>query len=216
MMRGGFGCLARFYFWMEYFSFGPYLQRCRCVRLSEGLCRKRALVYGDGDGRFLAKLLETEAYLAVTAVDASGRMLGRARRRVGSGAAVQWVQADARTWDPPREAYDLVVSHFFLDCFDEEELAGIVARVNAAAARDAVWIVSEFAIPRGRVAAHVGRGIVRALYLAFGLMTGLSVRRLPDYGRVLRDAGWRLEDRRELLSGLLVSDRWRRAAHSDN
>ena len=52
--------------------------------------------------------------------------------------------------------------------------------------------------------------IVRGLYLAFALLTGLKTRRLPDHARVMRDAGWLLEGRRELLWGLLVSERWRR------
>ena len=211
-----FDRLARLYFWMEYFSFGPYLQRCRCLRLVEMRNRKRALIYGDGDGRFLAKLVRVAPALQITAVDASDAMLRRARLRLPANASVQWVHADARQWEPPRSRFDLIVSHFFLDCFDEDEVAGIVSRVNAAAADDAMWVVSEFAIPRGPFAGRAGRLIVSALYLAFGWMTGLTVRRLPDYAGVLRHAGWQLEDRRQLLRGLLVSEIWRRPPLGNN
>jgi hypothetical protein len=56
----------------------------------------------------------------------------------------------------------------------------------------------------------LGRLVVGGLYLAFGLLTGLRTRRLPDHGRVMRESGWRLEDRRTLLLGLLASERWLR------
>jgi hypothetical protein len=47
------------------------------------------------------------------------------------------------------------------------------------------------------------------------LLTGLRTRRLPDHGRVMREAGWSLEDRRTLLEGLLISERWRRVLFSE-
>lgn len=207
-----FGRLARLYFWMEYLSFGPYLQKCRKARLQEMSGHRRALLYGDGDGRFLASLAQKEPSLAITAVDASRAMLQRAQRRLPAETRVRFVHADARDWTAePSNRFDLLVSHFFLDCFDEEELSTILARVNAIATGDAIWVISEFAIPRSPVARLAGRLIVSGLYLAFGVLTGLSVRRLPHYHQVLGDAGWRLEDHRELLRGLLVSERWRRS-----
>jgi ubiquinone/menaquinone biosynthesis C-methylase UbiE len=209
-----FDHLARLYFWMEYLSFGPYLQRCRCLRLPQINHRKRALVYGDGDGRFLKELARVAAALQITAVDASEAMLRRAR--LTAYASVQWEHADARQWEPPRNRFDLIVSHFFLDCFDEEEIAGIVSRVNAVAADDAVWVVSEFAIPGGPFSGRAGRLIVGALYLAFGWMTGLTVRQLPNYAGVLRRAGWQRDDRRQLLRGLVVSEVWRRTPLGNN
>jgi hypothetical protein len=87
----------------------------------------------------------------------------------------------------------------------------LLSRVNAAVTENALWVVSEFAIPQRNPARLVGLLILRGLYLAFGLLTGMRTRRLPDYGRVMREAGWVLEDRRESLLGLLVSESWRRS-----
>jgi len=103
----------------------------------------------------------------------------------------------------------LIVSHFFLDCFSELEVAQLLTRVRDAVCEDAIWIVSDFAIPQQSPARQMATLIVRILYVAFGLLTGLATRRLPDHGRMMREAGWTLEDCRELLFGLLVSERWR-------
>jgi ubiquinone/menaquinone biosynthesis C-methylase UbiE len=214
-----FGRLARVYRWMEYLSFGPYLQQCRTLRLGEMASCRRALIYGDGDGRFLAELVRRLPQIQVVAVDASGEMLRRAAQRLPSNAAVRLLEADALTYEAatlPEAPFDLIVSHFFLDCFNEEELSALLAHVNHAAAEGAMWVVSDFAIPQKPVARQAGKLIVSGLYLAFGLLTGLRTRRLPDHGRVIREAGWCLEDRRTLLLGLLLSERWGRLPSSES
>jgi SAM-dependent methyltransferase len=212
-----FDRLSQVYRWMEYFSFGPYLQQCRNLRMNEMVACRRALVYGDGDGRFLAELVRRAPEIRATTVDASNKMLRRLAQRLPPQAQVRLLHADALECEPagfPDAPFDLVVSHFFLDCFNEAEIASLVSHVNAAVEKTALWVVSDFAIPRRRPARLLGTWIVRGLYLAFGLLAGLRTRHLPDHARVMRDAGWMLKDRRQLLLGLLVSERWRRIAPS--
>jgi ubiquinone/menaquinone biosynthesis C-methylase UbiE len=212
-----FGRLAHAYRWMEYFSFGPYLKQCRESRISEMTNCRGALVFGDGDGRFLTELVRHSPKMQVTAVDASREMLRQTERRLPPEAQVRLVHRDALECEPTElsEAQiDLVVSHFFFDCFDEEELASLLATVNTAVDDSAIWVISDFAIPQRVVARQLGMLIVRGLYLAFGLLTGLRTRLLPDHGRVMREAGWVLEDKRHFLLGLLASERWRRSLRS--
>jgi SAM-dependent methyltransferase len=212
-----FDRLARMYRWMEYFSFGPYLQQCRSLRIHEMVCCRSALVCGDGDGRFLAELMRNAPKIRAAAVDASSQMLLRGARRLPPEAKVRLLHADMLVCDPaefPEAPFDLVVSHFFLDCFSDAEIAALLPRVNAAVDKAALWVISDFAIPQRGPARLLGTWIVRGLYLAFGLLTGLKTRRLPDHARVMHKAGWLLEDRQDLLWGLLVSERWRRSASS--
>jgi ubiquinone/menaquinone biosynthesis C-methylase UbiE len=208
-----FGRLARVYRWMEYFSFGPYLQQCRTSMLDEITSLHRGLIYGDGDGRFLAELVKRAPQVEVTAVDASAEMLRQTARKLPAGSRVRLVKADALTCDPgkfPEAPFDLVVSHFFLDCFTEAETALLLTRVQEAVHQGTIWIVSDFAIPERTPAKQIANLIVHGLYRAFGLLTGLRIRCLPDHSRVMQKAGWLLEDRQQLLFGLLVSERWRR------
>jgi len=214
-----FDRLAQVYRWMEYFSFGPYLQQCRKLRLDEAASHHRALIYGDGDGRFLAELVRRAPAIQATAVDASAAMLHQTARKLPGGSHVRLVHADALACEPaefPEAPFDLVVSHFFLDCFTEPEIELLISRVQEAVCKDTVWIVSDFAIPERAPAKHIALLIVRGLYAAFGLLTGLATHRLPNHGRLLQKAGWRLEDRQELLFGLLASERWRRGSSESN
>lgn len=208
-----FDRLARLYRWMEWASFGPLLGWCRCAFLGRLRGRRRALILGDGDGRFTARLLETNSAVRIDAVDASTAMLRTLLRRAGSHAArVRTIHADIRRFSPDQAEsdppYDLIVTHFLLDCLSTGEIRSLAERVRASAAGDAVWVVSEFAVPEGRMGHWVARPVVGGLYWAFGRLTGLRQSRLPDHARALRAEGFELAGRRTWLGGLLVSEWW--------
>ena len=204
-----FNRLARSYRQMEQLTFGQWLWRCRCAFLGElGSCRS-ALVLGDGDGRFSARLLEENPTVIVDALDASPLMLLELVRNAGLRASrVRVHQADARYWEPQNPRYDLVVSHFFLDCLTTKEVKSLVARLRPCVKPGALWVVSEFSTPPGWYGWLVARPLVTALYLIFGLLTGLTVFRLPKYHEALEQAGFVSVERRHWLRGLLVSELW--------
>jgi ubiquinone/menaquinone biosynthesis C-methylase UbiE len=210
-----FDRLARLYRWMELLSFGPWLMRCRVAFLpaiaAHGSAMGRALVLGDGDGRFTARLLRACPGIEIDAVDASPAMLAELLRRAGRHASrVHPHAADARSFAPPHPPYQIIASHFFLDCLTTAEVADLARRLSAVAAPDAVWVVSEFAIPPGIYGRWIARPLVWMLYRAFGQMTGLSLRALPDHAAALAESGFRLSVRRAWLGGLLASELWRR------
>jgi len=207
--RPDFDRIARPYRWLEYLFFGFMLERCRFHRLPDLAEARRALVLGDGDGRFLARLLKTNPELRADAVDLSPAMLRLLRKRAAGAGALERVTlycTDAREFIPIA-SYDLVVTHFFLDCFTIDELSALGGRIRSHLTPGARWVVSEFAIPSG-AASLPATFIVWTLYVAFGLLTGLEVQQLPDYPAALRGAGLSLRGRRSWLGGLLVSELW--------
>jgi cyclopropane fatty-acyl-phospholipid synthase-like methyltransferase len=212
MGTANFNYIARPYRWMEYASFGPSLLRCRLAQLPALEGARRALVLGDGDGRFLAHLLRTNPELSADAVDCSRSMLEILDRRIskmGDNARRRVIlhQADVLSWTA-QDRYDVVVSHFFLDCFFKHQLEQLMDRIAPHLEQGALWLISEFAIPPGAPASYLSAGIVRLLYEFFGLVTGLSVRALPDYCAVMRHSGFRLMGRKAFLGGLLESQLW--------
>lgn len=210
-----FDGLASIYQWMEWATFGPWLQKCRCAFLASLQTRERALVFGDGDGRFTAKFLQKNTRVLIDAVDGSASMLRSLSTRAGANRwRIRTARMDARRWSPlanedePTPRYDLVVTHFFLDCLTTGEVSALAEKVRPALLADAVWVVSDFAIPRGAIASACAGILVRGLYRAFGWLTGLKVRRLPDHPAALVQAGFHCVDRRLWLAGLLVSELW--------
>ena len=208
-----FDRLAKVYRWMEFLTFGPLLARCRNAFLPELATAGRALVLGDGDGRFAAELLRVNPQVQIDAVDASSGMLEALLRRAGaSSQRIRVHCGDLRTWKPEDAQYDLVATHFFLDCLTTDECRGLTVRLRSAVSPSACWIVSEFAVPEGWFGRLVARPLVWLLYLAFGVLTGLENRNLPDHRAALLDAGFALMRQRTRLCGLLVSEMWTRKA----
>jgi hypothetical protein len=213
-----FDRVARPYRWLEYGSFGPALARCRRTHLAQLAAARHALVLGDGDGRFLAALMAVNRSLTADVVDSSECLLQILERRVGqlgpeASQRISSHHADALAWRPTRP-YDLIVSHFFLDCFFPQQIDSLLDRIVPYALPGARWVISEFGIPRNPVAALLARGMIRLLYQAFGVLTGLPVRALPDYASMLRARGFKLTMERPYLAGLLCSQVWCLSDHA--
>jgi ubiquinone/menaquinone biosynthesis C-methylase UbiE len=202
-----FDSVARPYRWAEYATFGPALARCRRAALPAAAGCRRALVLGDGDGRFTAELLAAEPRLEVDSVDLSAAMLRLADRRTRRfGPRIRLYQTDARDLDralPPDHRYDLIATHFFLDCLTSAEVNALAIRLIQRLEPGARWCISEFATPN-----LFARGLVRALYFAFRVLTGLKVSRLPDYERALEQAGFQRISGKTYLGGLLATGCW--------
>jgi ubiquinone/menaquinone biosynthesis C-methylase UbiE len=213
-----FDRIARPYRWLEYMSFGPFLGRCRSAQLVHLAGAQRALFLGDGDGRFLARLLAANTTLTADVVDSSNSMLQILDQRIRRSGAqahsrIFLYHADALQWNPSG-TYDLVVSHFFLDCFYPSQLEQLFDRVLPHLRPGAQWVISEFAVPRNPFTAYFARGLIGLLYRAFGLLTGLPVRALPDHAPALLSRGLVLTHERRYLAGLLCSQLWSLPSHS--
>ncbi len=179
-----FDRMARVYRWLEYGSFGPALEKTRLHFLHRLTRARKALVLGDGDGRFLAKFLEVNSQVKVDAVDSSAAMLKLLERRIramgiGAHERLTIYRGDLLRFEPPGWEYDLLAAHFFLDCFSEAELDEMMRRIASHLAPGAMVVISDFAIPRSGVVRPMARVIVGGLYWAFGIITGLRVRKLP-------------------------------------
>lgn len=196
--------IAPHYWWIERLGMGRALERRRRCFLPEIETARRALVLGDGDGRFLRELLRRNTTVRADYVDLSGRMLELARQKAGAE-RVDYQRADALSAEFPRNAYDLIATHFFFDCFGPSELETLIGRVADAAKPGAQWIVSEFRTPN-----VLARLLVSALYLFFRVTTGLKTRRLADHRPILRAHGFRLRNERHSRGALVVSELWER------
>jgi SAM-dependent methyltransferase len=208
--------IAPYYEVLEHLSFGRRLEQTRFAFLEEARASRRAIVCGGGDGRFLARLLRANPTVQVDFVDLSPKMIELAEKRItGMGRAarrrVSFHASDIREFASRPEEYDLIVSHFFLDCFSDAELADVVGSLADWAAPEVTWIVSDFREMEGLISRIWTSGVTRTLYAAFRLTTGLQVMRLPKYLHAIAQAGFRLRLEENALGGLLHSSVWGRS-----
>lgn len=203
-----FNPIARPYRWLEYLTLGRALERCRLHFLSLVLDQKKALVIGDGDGRFLAALLTANSQLHADAVDTSAAMLQLLGKRCNVSSTRLQIHHTSALAFAPTDTYDLIATHFFLDCLTQTELEALIARITPTLTPGALWLISDFRIPTG-VMRLPARIFVRALYLAFRILTGLRVTQLPDHATALSNAGLTHIAQHRSLAGLLTAELWR-------
>jgi SAM-dependent methyltransferase len=211
-----FDPLARHYRWMETVLAGNKLQRCRTAFLGRLEGARDVLIVGEGNGRFLLECRRMFPAPRITVVDASARMLAAARERLRRSGltldGIQLVHADALVWKPEPKAHDLIVTHFFLDCFPRRQLEQIVANLADGAARNAAWLLADFQVP-ARGLRRCRALIIHALmYTFFRVVTRLPARSLVEPDDFLQARSFILQERQTSDWGLLRSDFWTRKA----
>ena len=213
--QANFDRIARPYRTLEYLTMGRALEKTRLHYIPSFTHATNALVIGDGDGRFLAHLLAAAPRLRATAIDSSQKMLELLHKRCevitpNAGRRLRTIRTDALAF-APSQTYDLVVTHFFLDCLGQQDIDALVAKITPSLAPNALWLISDFRVPTGTLAVPAAI-FVRGLYLAFRVLTGLRTAALPDHHSALNNNGFAQIASHHRLAGILTSELWQLTA----
>jgi ubiquinone/menaquinone biosynthesis C-methylase UbiE len=199
---------------MEFVLAGEKLQRCRTAFLDRVSAPETILIWGEGNGRFLVECRRKWKDARIVCADASERMLALANERIEQcgldTSGIEFLKADVLGWRPTRKQFDLVVTHFFLDCFRAEQLQQIVDRLAFAARPNAAWLLADFQTPPDGLQRWRAKLILQSMYLFFGLAAQLPARRLTPPDCYLTSHDFLLRERRVSEWGLLHSDLWQR------
>lgn len=209
-----FDAVAPWYRTLETITFGNALQRARVACLGEIGSPRRALIVGEGNGRFLAELLQRQPLVRVDCIDASQRMLDLARNHLlkmdpRQLSRVAFFRSDVASWRP-NDRYDLIVTHFFLDCFSTRTVGHIVAKLAQAATQNASWILADFRMPDAGLARIQARAWLAAMYGFFRVVAGIEAHELIDPSPFLRVEGFTLTRQYLFRHGMVKSELWRR------
>lgn len=207
-----FDTLAPYYRGLEWVLAGGILHRCRTSFLAAAANSRRALLLGEGPGRFLVELLRANARVEITCVEHSARMIAEARRQLTETdlKRVVFEQADVLRWQPSHNDFDLIVTHFFLDCFQPGELRTLVADIAASTTANARWLLADFREAETGWRRWRARAVLAVMYGFFRVATGLSASRLTPPDTFLEANGFRLASRRLANFGLAHADLWQR------
>ncbi len=213
-----FDILAPVYRLMERVLAGRRLHRCRCAFLHHIPAPQRILILGEGPGRFLVECRRHFPAASVTCVEGSEKMIQQARRHLASHAlsevGVEFIQVNALEWLPTRQDYDLIVTHFFLDCFRLDQLETLVPTIASASAGapSAHWLLADFQEAPHGWRRWRSQAILALMYTFFRLVTRLPASRLTPPDPLLVRSGFELRDSMEIEWGLLKSQWWTRQA----
>jgi ubiquinone/menaquinone biosynthesis C-methylase UbiE len=205
--------LARVYRTLEYAVFGRKLEKHRCEFLNAARGAKRALLLGDGDGRFLLEFAKCNHAISIDSVEASPKMIAEAQARllaanISNPGRIRFHHSDARLGRWPHQGYDLVATHFFLDCFSTADIERLIPSIRRACAPGAKWLLSEFQQPPNGWRRWHARCWLFVMYCFFRLTTGLETSRLAEYRTALTEAGFSLKCKKVRMAQLICSELW--------
>jgi ubiquinone/menaquinone biosynthesis C-methylase UbiE len=209
-----FDRLAAHYPWLELAFTGGLMQRCRTRFLNRITHCRHGLLVGEGTGKFLAQLLRVNPEIRVTCVEQSGGMIRQMRHRLRVAGLeeshVEFWEMDALDWSVTRGQYDLVATHFFLDCFRTDQLEQLVNLLAGSTRPGAVWLLTDFREPESGWRRWRAKILLAMLYAFFKLTTRISANRLTPPDQYLESSGFRLRERRLDSLGFAHSDVWER------
>jgi ubiquinone/menaquinone biosynthesis C-methylase UbiE len=204
-----FDRVAPHYLWLETVAFGNQLQRARIAFVREIGTPRRVLIVGEGNGRFLAELLRVYPGLQVDCIEASARMIALARQRVNAG-QIHFIHANVQDAVLEAETYDLIVTHFLLDCFDEKTLPRLIDKLTSAATPAARWLVADFCEPTRGWHRWRARAVIASMYFFFRVVAGIEARQLVDYRPLLRGQGFDCTNEMIMPNEMIRSELWQR------
>lgn len=166
-----------------------------------------ALLVGEGNGSFLLAFVEYYPEAEVLVIDSCPAMIEKAKERLKlsdyGGGKVRFELTDMREVNMLEDEYDVVVTHFFFDNFDQTTTDELAVKIAKATKAKAQWLWADFQIPQSAWQALRARFWLKILYLFFGRVASVSVRQLPDAEKAIEAFGFKLIETNELCGQLL-------------
>jgi ubiquinone/menaquinone biosynthesis C-methylase UbiE len=178
--------LAGHYNLIEKLTIGPALQKARIGqlrRLSKLANVRDVLIVGEGNGSFLAHFTRIFPKATVTVIEQSEAMIDQAKARLAraqlTANTVEFIVEDVQRVSLQAKQYDLIVTHFFFDNFDNGVVRECIEQLTPSLRQHGYWLVSDFSIPSHGWKRMRARCWLKILYLFFGWVAAIPARRLP-------------------------------------
>lgn len=173
-----------------------------------------ALIVGGGTGRFLVDLLKSGKVEHLTYVDISPGMISRAKKKVSSLGFEHKVEFICGGIDSiPQKKYELICTHYFLDCFEGEALCGLISSLKGLLHEDGTWHFSDFY--QDESTSFFKRKFIGFLYWFFRLFCGLQVRNLGDFRKLFKEEGLECEGEKFFIGKLMRTAVYRKQSNTE-
>jgi ubiquinone/menaquinone biosynthesis C-methylase UbiE len=195
----GFDTIAPLYDKLAHFVFRGAIQQSQQHFLSSVASLKNALIIGGGTGLIAQKLLSENRQLRITYVEASQRMIAISRENCAAFSnRIQFIHGTEE--NIPDDKYDLVVTAFFFDMFNQRDAELIVSNIVKKMNEDGTWLATDFV----NTTSFVHRVMLWSMYAFFKIVSGIPASALPRWEDALKSR-LTLLDAASFYSGFIKS-----------
>ena len=202
-MARGFDWIAPYYDFLARLVFGGSIRRCQLVYLDEIRSKSNVLILGGGTGWILAELFKVNPTCRVWYVEASIKMMEKAKRRseVLPIYQVTFIHGTERNLNQIADVrFDTVITNFYFDLFTSSSVRAVLENITRSIHHGSKLLVSEFV--EGSKYQHV---LLFVMYHFFKWTCSIEASRLPDWQGELKRHGFTERKTKMFRNGFIKS-----------
>ena len=180
----GFDRVAFIYDGLSRLVFGNTLVKSQEYYLKEIKAGDCILILGGGTGWILESVFRVVTPGEIWFIDASSNMIRQAKARRQNTCTVHFING-TEAQIPSDVKFDVVITHYFLDMFSDQELPAVAERIIRSMSAKGIWLCSDFA-DTGK---WFHRVLLKSMYLFFSMVAGLENTKLPNWEKALVRTG---------------------------
>lgn len=194
-----FNKVAAIYDPLAYLVYGKTLEKGKRSLLPSIKESQSVLFIGGGTGATLEYLNAHFSNLKIDYVEASSQMIDRAKLRMVGNLSINFHNTLIEEFTGSN--YDVIITEFFFDLFDQNEIDQLVQIISNKLKKGGVWIDTDFRLSK-RVAHKI---IMKATYLFFRLVIQLKAKKLLEPLETFSKRQLIVMDEKSFGNGLVTS-----------
>ncbi len=177
------------------------------------------LIIGGGTGWILTEILALGKPITnITYIDSSEKMIQAAKKKTEE----YIISRKAKTFPdiefitgtenniPPERKYDVVITYFVLDVFNDKDLGKAMLTIKNATKAHGLWLFSDFTVSNHPVHSKWQLLLIKIMYLFFRWTSNLSNTKLPDFEQHFQNLAYSPAVSASFYLGMIVSRIYRR------
>ncbi len=191
-----FNSIAPYYDRLGAIVFGKSIRKSQTIYFDQIPTNARVLVIGGGTGWWLEQLQKNNPHGKICFIEASSEMLKRARKK--SLKNVVFIHGTEESVPPIQ--FDVVITHFFFDMFDDEGMNRLVKAISASLSISGIWLVTDFVNTR---CWH--QFLLFLMYRFFWMLGAMRLNTLVDWNNSLVSQKFRCLQETHFYGGFMRS-----------
>jgi ubiquinone/menaquinone biosynthesis C-methylase UbiE len=186
MKQNNFDLVAPIYDGLATLVFGGAIKRSQIALLDQLQDVESALIIGGGTGWILRELLERTPVKHVVYVELSEKMIDKARELIERThpewlSRVSFRHGTEQSIEQSDLPFDLIVTNFFLACFNDDNCTQMIQRLSRFMAPDGRWLFVDFQLPLFGPARLAAQALFKVMFTFFNVMSDLESKGPPNY-----------------------------------
>jgi tRNA (cmo5U34)-methyltransferase len=181
----GFNRLAPMYDSLALLVIGKGIRTSQLYFLNHLKEKKELLILGGGTGWILPFILKLNPNLHIDYIDVSSNMIDKAKVNATESLNVRFIEGTEGSI--PNKKYDCVITNFYLDLFNDEQLNLVIKKIKGSLTSNSCWIATDFVSNK-----KWHKAMLWIMYKFFSFATGLKTSALPAWEVGLKHAGGNL------------------------